>query len=164
MCWNFCREKNMPDFKSTSVKRPATGKINSSLKVKKKGTGNETGLTGYSADSPHSSEIQTNGKSLFCMTQPFDEIFVRKFQVFPHIFHLASRTCFYCRVNYCCLVVVSLSILFCLLKIISFCRLRFDSNFSVGAFWICKILSLKGYLDKLKILFKEIWLFKRTLS
>ena len=77
----------MPDFKSTSVKRPATGKINSSLKVKKKGTGNETGLTGYSADSPHSSEIQTNGKSLFCMTQPFDEIFVRKFQVFPHIFH-----------------------------------------------------------------------------
>ena len=90
----------MPDFKSTSVRRAnngtgngTAGKINSSLKVKKKGTGNETGLTGYSADSSHSSsEIhQTNGKSLFCMTQ---RDFVRKFQVFPHIFHLASRTCF----------------------------------------------------------------------
>jgi len=55
----------MPDFKSnvrrTGTGMSTTGKINSSLKVKKKGTGNETGLTGYSADSSHSEIHQTNG-------------------------------------------------------------------------------------------------------
>ena len=84
----------MPDFKARHLKNQAqSAKLNAgnSAKVfKKKGiTGNETGITGFvTADhSVSSSEIHHNGKLKPVL---YDAAFVRKFQVFPHIW---DETC-----------------------------------------------------------------------
>ena len=89
----------MPDYKARHHRGNAgnangsnpNSKVNSGLKVKKKGgpTGNETGITGFvTADhSVSSSEIHHNGKLKPVL---HDAAFVRKFQVFPHIW---DETC-----------------------------------------------------------------------